>query len=166
MSARKFETLCNSMKFGDTHRFRMISPHRFLGFSGEHFLPHSWHDAIDPQARLNEFTGSTVFQHSTFNTICCARVQPTRKSKPRHLILKPRRSAPPSSYPPAPPLGVCVFRISGEVWRIESVQSLMRAGYSILSLFSPFLSLPDDLCSLPSFIFQIGATICIIFLPL
>lgn len=133
-----------------THtEFRMIYPHRLLVFSGEHFLPHSWHDALDPQARLNEFTGSTVFQHSTLNTICCARVQPTRKSKPCHLILKPRRSAPPSSYPPAPPLGVCVFRLGGEVQGIESVQSLMRAGYSILSLFSPFLFLPDDLCSLP-----------------
>lgn len=98
--------------------------------------------------------------YSTLNTICCARVQPTRRSKlppadcrvmllcssSYHLLHPP---PPPPPPPPAPlPQGALDFRV--DVWGIKSVQYI-RSSLSIL----------HDLAIHPE-LFQMEATICII----
>lgn len=110
-------------------------------------LSHSWLGTLDPPARLNEFTPSSVFQHSTLKTICCAH------STTRPLV---QASAPDSQDTPRCSIILLSFSSSsGSLtwslcfqtpgWWIESVQSFCCIGHSIRPLLHPSLS--DDLCS-------------------
>lgn len=143
----------------NSHSFEMIPRPQIVGFRVG-IRSHSCHGAVDSRARLDEFTASSVSQHSTLNTICCARVQPARKSEPRHLILKPRWATPPSFHPPAPPEGESVFLDSRSLCRKHPIVLV----HLVLNLFLPASRMIS--AASPRFVLLTAATICINFLHL
>lgn len=159
-----YKKLCNDLltaKVSTTHTHLKWSPgHRLLGLG--------WAFALIPVTVLlthepglmSLLTASSVSQHSTLYTICCARVQPARKSEPRHLILKPRWAAPPSFHPPAPPEGESVFLDSRSLCRKHPIVLV----HLVLNLFLPASRMIS--AASPRFVLLTAATICINFLHL